>query len=104
MMRLMDLILSGLLRTCCLVYLDDIITFSRTFTRHLERLSAVFERLSQASLKIKASKCKLFREKVHFLGHIVSTSGISADPEKAKVVASWPRDLHELRSFVGPAS
>jgi RNase H-like domain found in reverse transcriptase/Reverse transcriptase (RNA-dependent DNA polymerase) len=104
--RLMDLVLAGLLWNCCLVYLDDIIVFSKTFDQHLERLAAVFDRLSKPSLKMKASKCELFREKVHFLGHVVSSSGMSADPEKIKVVASWPRprDLHELRSFIGLAS
>ena len=104
--RLMDLVLTGLIWNCCLVYLDDIIIFSRTFEQQLERLAAVFERLSESDLKLKASKCELFRKGVRFLGHVISGSGIAADPEKIKVVASWPRprDLHELRSFVGLAS
>ena len=104
--RLMDLVLSGLLWDSCLVYLDDIIVYSVTFSQHLERLAAVFDRLSRADLKLKASKCQLFREEVRFLGHIISKRGIAADPEKVKVVASWPRprDLHEVRSFLGLAS
>jgi predicted aspartyl protease len=104
--RLMDLVLSGMLWDSCLVYLDDIIVYSVTFEQHLERLAAVFDRLSAANLKVKASKCQLFREEVHFLGHVISRSGIAADPEKVKVVASWPRprDLHEVRSFLGLAS
>jgi hypothetical protein len=55
---------------------------------------------------MKASKCELFREQVHFLGHVISSSGIAVDPEKIKVVSSWPcpRDLHELRSYVGLTS
>jgi len=104
--RLMDLVLTGLLWNCCLVYLDDIIILSKTFDQHLDRLAAVFGRLSKADLKIKASKCKIPREEVRFLGHVISSSVIAADPEKLKTVASWPRprDLHELRSFVGLAS
>jgi len=52
--RLMDLVLTGLLWNCCLVYLDDIIIFSKTFDKHVDRLAAVFGRLSKADLKIKA--------------------------------------------------
>jgi hypothetical protein len=81
----MDLVQSGLLWDCCLVYLDDIIVFSVTFDQHLERLAAVLERLSKAHLKLKASKCQLFKEEVHFLGHVISNTGISADPEKIKM-------------------
>jgi hypothetical protein len=97
--RLMDLVLAGLNYKSCLVYLDDIICFSRTFEEHLVRLSSVFDRLVQANLKLKVSKCQLF----HFLRHIVSRVGISAHPEKVCVVANWPRprNLHEVRSFLG---
>jgi hypothetical protein len=104
--RLMDLVMAGLLWNSCLVYLDDIIVYSVTFGQHLERLTAVFDRLVKANLKLKPTKCQLFREKVHFLGHVISKAGIAADPEKVKVVAEWPRprNLHELRSFVGLAS
>jgi hypothetical protein len=74
-----------------LVFLDDIIVYSTTFDQHLERLAAVFNCLAKADLKMKASKCQLFRESVRFLGHVVSAHGIAADPEKVKTVASWPR-------------
>ncbi|HSN23183.1 MAG TPA: reverse transcriptase family protein, partial [Methylomicrobium sp.] len=104
--RLMDLVMAGLLWNVCLVYLDDIIVYSATFEQHLERLSAVFDRLALADLKVKASKCQLFCQEVHFLGHVISAAGVAADPEKVKAVASWPRcrNLTELRSFVGLAS
>jgi transposase InsO family protein len=104
--RLMDLVMAGLIWQACLVYLDDIIIFAPTFDLHLERLSAVFARLEGAGLKLKPSKCQLFACQVKFLGHIVSASGIEADPEKTRVVANWPRprNLSELRSFVGLCS
>jgi hypothetical protein len=100
---LMDLVLSGLTFEACLVYLDDIICFSRTFEEHLMRLRAIFDRLKQATLKVKARKCELFRPEVHFLEHIVTRNGITADPEKIRVVANWPRpkNVHEVRSFLG---
>jgi hypothetical protein len=104
--RLMDLVLSGLLWKVCLVYLDDIIVFSDTFDKHLQRLGAVFSWLGDAHLKLKASKCQLFQPKVHFLGHVISKDGVSPDPEKIRAVAGWlrSRNLHEVRSFIGLCS
>ena len=57
-------------------------------------------------LKLKAKKCQLFQEEIPFLGHIVSAAGIGADPAKCQQVRDWPvpRDLHEVRSFVGLCS
>ena len=57
-------------------------------------------------LKLKASKCKLFRRETQYLGCIVSADGIKADPEKLSTVAKWPtpRDMKEARSFLGFAS
>ena len=67
--RLMDLVMSGLNLEVCLVYLDDIIVFSADVPGHLVRLRAVYARLRAAGLKLKPSKCKLFRRRVGFLGH-----------------------------------
>ncbi len=53
----------------CLIYLDDVIIFSKTFEEHLERLEAVFQRLHANGLKLKPSKCELFRVRVTYLGH-----------------------------------
>ena len=77
-----------------------------TFETHLERLKLVFERLQHANLKLKASKCQLFQQEVRFLGHVVSSKGIAADPEKIRAVANWPRprNLREVRSFLGISS
>jgi hypothetical protein len=104
--RLMDLVLAGLLWDVCLAYLDDVIVFSRDFDQHLERLAAVLDRLVKANLKLKPSKCQLFQQEVRFLGHVISANGIATDPDKVKVVEEWPRprNLHEVRSFLGLAS
>ena len=58
--RLMDYVLAGLTWEACLVYLDDIIIWAKSFDEHLQRLSQVSERISEANLKLKAAKCKLF--------------------------------------------
>ena len=60
----------------CIIYHDDIIVFSKTLEEHLLRLRAVFEKLKQAGLKLKPSKCELFRQELIYLGHVVSKSGI----------------------------
>ena len=66
--RLMGIVLKGLQWHGCLVYLDDIIVYGRTFQEHLERLTAVFERLESAGLRLKPSKCHLLRRNVEFSG------------------------------------
>ena len=101
--RLMSLVLSGLCWSTCLVYLDDIIIFSQTVDEHLQRLRDVLQRLEEAGLKIKPSKCQLLRKSVLYLGHIVSERGVEVDPEKTSCVRSWPmpNDRENLRKFLG---
>ena len=102
----MDVVLSGLNLDICLVYLDDIVTFSKTVEEHLERLDAVFSRLRQAGLKLKPEKCKFFQKSVTFLGHEISDQGIGTCQEKIKAVSEWPvpTNIREVRAFVGLAS
>ena len=101
--RLMDLVLAGLNFETCLVYLDDIICFSKTFEQHLQRLGAIFDRLVAANLLLSAPKCSLFQPEVRFLGHVVGRSGIATDPSKIDAVLNWPppTNLQEVRSFIG---
>lgn len=76
----MERVLRGLSWKVCLVYLDNIIVFSTSFTQHLENLSQVFECIRQADLKLSPQKCTLFKDQVTFLGLVVSADGISTDP------------------------
>ena len=104
--RIMELVMSGLTYHVCLVYLDDILVFSKTFDDHLERLATVFDRLDRYSLKLKPSKCSLFQRKISFLGHVVSGNGIECDPEKVAAIALWPTttSIPEVCTFCGLAS
>jgi len=104
--RVMDLALNGANFNMCLVYLDDIIVYSSTVEKHLLRLRKLFDRLRAANLKLKPSKCSLLRAEVSFLGHVVSSEGVATDPSKIELVRDWskPRDVHEVRSFLGLAS
>ena len=104
--RLMERVLAGLHWKILLVYLDDIIVFANTVTEELERLDVVFSRLREAGLKLKPRKCTLFRRSVLYLGHIVSSDGVSTDPEKTRAIADWPTptNVKEVQSFLGLAS
>ena len=99
----MEAVLAGLQWEICLIYLDDIITFGRTFEEAVENLEKVFNRLLGAGLKLKPKKCDLFAKTVSFLGHTISNEGIATDPNKFKVVREWPTpmDQTEVRSFLG---
>lgn len=102
---LMCTVLSGLNYVTCLVYVDDIIVFSKTFDEHLQRLREVFVRLQNANLKINTEKCHFLKDSVEFLGHIVSRRGVEADPKKVEAVKNFPqpRDVTDLQSFLGLA-
>ena len=104
--RVMQDTLRGLQWDICLVYLDDILIFSKDFDEHLERLGQVFDRLKTAGFTLKPSKCHFFRREVEYLGHIVSSSGISPNPKKVKAVQEcpFPKNIHEVRHFLGLVS
>ena len=101
--RLMERCMGDLNLRDCLIYLDDIIIFSSTFDEHMERLQAVFERLQEHNLKLKPSKCELFKGRVSYLGHVVSDEGIHTDPAKIEAVKSWPvpKSIKDVRRFLG---
>ena len=100
---LMESCLGELHLNWCIIYLDDIIVFSRTPEEHLLRLKAVFNKLKAAGLKLKPSKCDLIKQQINYLGHVVSKEGVSTDPEKIKAVTEWPQPttVTEVRSFLG---
>ena len=94
--RLMDLVLCGLTYETCLVYLDDIIVFSKDFDTHLHRLREIFDRLRGANLKLHGKKCSFFRQRVDFLGHVRTKAGIEVQPEKIEVVQNWPTPQNQI--------
>lgn len=80
-----------------LLYIDDAVVFSATFEEHLKRLRRVFERLREANLKLKPTKC------LQFLGHMISAEGLSPLPEKCEAVKNFPTPtkVKEIRAFLG---
>ena len=99
----MDLVLSGIQWKSCLVYIDDIVIVGKCFQQHLSNLELVLDRLRQAGLWLKTSKCHLFHEEVTFLGHRISRQGISTDPKKVSAVQNWktPNSVQDVRQFLG---
>ena len=104
--RLMEVVLAGLARKVCVVYLDDILVFGRTLTEHNANLALVLERLRVAGLRLKPRKCRFALEEVEYLGHLVSADGVRTDTKKLRAVEefSTPHDLKTLRSFIGLAT
>ena len=101
--RLMERTMGELNLRECLIFLDDILIFSQNFEDHLERLEAVFSRLEEHGLKLKASKCEFCKPSVKYLGHVVGENGVQTDPDKLEALASWPKptNVKELRAFLG---
>ena len=101
--RLMERCMGDMNLRECLIYLDDVIIFSSSFEEHIERLEAVFSRLQEHNLKLKASKCEFLKSRVAYLGHIVSESGIETDQTKIEAIKIWPvpKSIKDVRSFLG---
>nr|KAJ0223892.1 hypothetical protein LSAT_V11C200062990 [Lactuca sativa] len=88
------------------VYLDDILVYSKSLEDHLVHLKQVFEKLRAQKLYGKQEKCSFLVEEVVFLGFVVSRNGVSVDPSKTEAIKSWPirTNISEVRSFHGLAS
>src|SRR3954468_13811425 len=96
-------ILRPLLDKLVIVYIDDILIFSKTDAEHCEHIRQVLALLRQHKLYGKISKCEFFKTSVSYLGHIISNQGIATDPEKVEAIQAWPvpKSLKELQSFLG---
>jgi len=104
-MYLMNSVFMPELDKFVVVFIDDILIYSKTKKEHAEHLRIVLTRLREHQLYVKFSKCEFWLDKVHFLGHVLSAEGVAVDPGKVEDVFNWnpPTTVHEVRSFLGMA-
>ena len=101
--RLMQNCMGELNLIYCLIYLDDLIMFSQTAEEHLHHLRVVFNCLREYYLKLKLSKCSLFREEINYLAHKVSKAGIRPSNLNVKAIAEYAplQTYPDIRAFLG---
>ena len=102
----MNKVFTGNLDKFIVVYLDDILIFSRNLDEHWQHLGWALDQLRKAKLYGRLHKCEFLKDQVEYLGFEVSSKGIQASPGKVKTIIEWPRlkSVHDVRSFLGLAS
>jgi hypothetical protein len=101
----MNAALSPLLKKCALVFFDDILVYSRSYSYHIKHLEQVFQLLQKGKWKVKLAKCSFDQRQIAYLGYVISEQGVSTSPSKVHAVSKWPTpaNVKELRSFLGLA-
>jgi hypothetical protein len=100
-------LMNGVFRECLdkffIVFLDDIIIYSKSEEEHENHLKMVLQVLREHQLYPKLRKCSFYQKKIHYLGHIISKDGIVVDPEKIEAIREWsaPNNVTEVRSVMG---
>ena len=88
-----------------IVFIDDILVYSKDKSEHAKHLRIVLQILRQHQLYAKFSKCEFWLDKVEFLGHVITKEGIAVNPSKVQSVLDWqaPKNVKEVRGFLGMA-
>ena len=104
-MNLMQNIFRPLLDQFVIVFLDDILIYSKTKEQHVQHVKQVLELLREHKLYAKESKCEFFKRSVSFLGHVISERGLEMEKEKVKAIQEWPvpKCVKDVRAFCGLA-
>ena len=104
-MDMMNKIFRPYLDNFVVVFIDDILIYSKNKEEHRHHLSMALTILKDQKLYAKLSKCEFWLEEVKFLGHVISSRGVAVDPSKIEAITNWqrPTSVHEIRSFLGLA-
>jgi hypothetical protein len=104
-MYLMNKVFMEYLDKFVVVFINDILVYSRSEEEHEEHLRLALQKLREHRLYAKLSKCEFWMKQVAFLGHVISKGGISVDPNKVQDVLSWnaPTSVGNIRGFLGLA-
>jgi hypothetical protein len=104
-MDMMNRIFKPFLAQFVVVFIDDILVYSKSKEEHEQHLRLILQTLREHKLYAKFSKCEFWLDSVAFLGHVVSKDGVSVDPQKVEAIQKWPRptSVTEIRSFLGLA-
>ena len=104
-MDLMNRVFKSFLDQFVVVFIDDILIYSKSEEEHEEHLRVVLGILKEKKLYAKLKKCKFWLDSVAFLGHVITKEGISVDPKKVEAIVEWnrPTTVKEIRSFLGLA-
>ena len=104
--NLMNNVLFDYLDDFVVVYLDDIVIYTRTLEEHVNHLSLVLSQLRKYTLYVKMEKCEFAQQEIKFLGHLVSKNQVRMDPKKLQAIVDWKERRHvkDLRSFLGLAN
>jgi hypothetical protein len=99
----MNDVLRPFLRCCVLVFFDDILIYSRSWSEHLQHVREVLSVLRAHGLMLKKSKCHFGEQRVWYLGHVITDDAVAMDEEKITAVRAWPlpRSVKTLRGFLG---
>ena len=104
-MNLMNKVFMEELDKFMVVFIDNILIYSRSAEEHEQHLKVILNKLQAHELYAKFNKCEFWLQEVAFLGHIITTEGVKVDPKKVKAVSEWkqPTNVIEVRSFLGLA-
>jgi len=104
-MDLMNRVFREFINQCVVVFIDDILIYSRSREEHEKHLRTILQILRENKLYGNLKKCEFWLEEVPFLGHVVSKDGVSVDPSRVEAVVNWarPPTIRETRSFLGLA-
>jgi len=104
-MDLMNRVFKPFLDKFVIIFIDDILVYSKSQEEHEDHLRSTLQKLREHQLFAKFSKCEFWLDKVAFLGHVISRDGVHVDPSKVEAVQNWPRptSVREIRSFLGLA-